>query len=62
MIFWFGFIMLLISVYMNYTNMVVVDPFYSFALQESLSIIGTALITRSWIFRKLRGNSRRRSR
>ena len=59
MIFWIGLAMVLISTYMNYTNAVVINPLYSFALQQSLSVLGTALITRSWIFRKLR---RRRSR
>ncbi len=53
-----GIAMVAISLYMNYANIVLFDPLYSFAVQQSLSMLGTAIVTKTILHRKKRRRSR----
>jgi len=52
-----GIIMFAASLYMNYANIVLWNPVYSFLVQESIGAIGVAIITRRILHRK-RGRKR----
>ncbi len=49
-----GIIMLAASWYIDYTDTVLFDPIYTFLLQESLSALGVAIITRKILKRRRR--------
>ena len=52
-----GIIMFGASLYMNYANVVLWNPIYSFLVQEALGALGVAIITKRILHRK-RGRKR----
>ncbi len=49
-----GIILFAVSLYMNYANIVLWNPVYSFLVQESFSALGASIITRTIIHRRSR--------
>ncbi len=49
-----GIIMFGASLYMNYANVVLWNPVYSFLVQEALGALGTGIITRTILHRRRR--------